>query len=892
MKRFVCISFFLLLAGMIQAQFRVTDLRVEHMKNPSVVDEQRPRLSWVNEVLKPGVRNQEQTAYQIIVATSKENLKAGIYDVWNTGKCVSNESNLVKFGGATLKSGVDYYWQVRTWNQDDKPSAWSEVGQWGMGLKNEEWTASWIGSTQDDSGAPLLRKSFGIHGAIKQAKVFICGLGFFELFVNGERIGDDYLVPNLSHYSKRYDLDKSPISLDNNFRDYRCLYMAYDVTSQLQEGTNRMGVMLGNGFYHPDKSITSDYGKPCLRCQMVIAYADGKTETVVSDGTWETRPSAILYNGIYKGELYDANKETSDWAKADAGADGWTKASVVDGPTGQMTAMTSPADKITETLKPVSLKKTGDKTWEVAFCKEISGWIHFTGVEGQKGDTLRVDYECESPQGIQQYVFNGNGKEEYQPHFTWFVFSKAKIQGVENLTEENLLAEAVNTNVPVTSEFETSNPLFNKINEIWQRSQMDNMHGCIASDCPHRERLPYTGDGQAACETVMLNFDAAAFYQKWIRDMRDSQNRETGYVPNGAPWAPACGGGVAWGSAMTSMPWEYYLQYGDKRMLEDSYFSMKEQVRNMMRWITLDGTMLQKMRNYGRDDECYWLNLGDWCPPGELAADELVHTFYLWMCCDYCARAARVMEKEDEATSYQAMADKVADNFHRRFYDKDKKSYGVAGSNIFALRMGVPESCRQEVINTLRKEIMEDCKGHINVGFVGAKFFFEVLSDVGLTDVACTVLNQKDFPSFGWWIEQGATTTWEYWDGSHSHNHPMFGSGLTWFCRRLAGIRTDESQPGYRHIIFRPCLTDMEHVRYALQTPYGKAVSEITQKDGKREMKVTVPVGSTATVYLPAQGEIRESNKALDKVAGITLVSQQGGVSELQLQQGTYQIAF
>ncbi len=884
-------------ATMTQAQLKVRDLRVEHNLNPSVVDVTTPRLSWINEAANEKLRGQRQTAYQIVVASSCEKLAKGEYDVWDTGKTCSEESNLIAYGGPELQSAKDYYWQVRTWNQDDKVSAWSPASHWGMGLKNEEWTAQWISAQKDGFEAPLLRKGFTTHKKVQQAKVFICGLGFFELYVNGSRIGEDYLVPNLSNYGKRYDLDKQAIALDGNFRDYRVLYMAYDVTAQLKQGENMLGVMLGNGWYHPDQANASTYGQSCLRCQMMLTYTDGTTEMVLSDGSWKEHTSPILYSGIYRGEQYDANLEVKDWAVPGSSEEGWNNVKVVEGPSGQMTAMTSPADKITETLRPTSIQKTGDKTFEVTFDKEISGWIHFTGLKGHKGETLCADFIHGTQEGLNpyasslRYTFKDEEKVDYRPSFTWFVFDKVRITGIDNLTEQDLVAEAVNTDVPVTAEFVTSNPLFNRINEIWQRSQLDNMHGCVASDCPHRERLPYTGDGEAACETVILNFDAAPFYQKWIRDMRDSQNRDTGYEPNGAPWAPGCGGGVAWGAAMTLMPWWFYVQYGDQRMLEDSYLNMKEQVRYMLNWITLDGIMFQKKRNYN-GDEAYWLNLGDWCPPNGLPRDELVHTFYLWQCADFCARAARVLQQKEEADSYQAMADKVAANFHRYFYNAEEKTYGKGGCNIYALRMGVPEAYRQEVLKTTRHEIMEEAKGHITTGFLGTKYFFETLSENGMHDVAYTVMNKKDFPSYGWWIEQGATTTWEEWSGANSHNHPMFGSGLTWFYRTLAGVNADEAQPGYRHIILRPQLTDLEQVRYSQRTPYGRVLSQITQKDGRREMLVTVPVGSTATLYLPATDVLKEGGKPLEKVQGITQKGQEKGETELELQQGTYRITF
>lgn len=881
-----------LVATQVKAQLKITDMRVEHVHNPSVVDTWTPRFSWVNEPVKAGQRGQRQTAYRIVVASSREKLQEGKFDVWDSGKCLSAESNLVHYGGEVLQEATDYYWQVRTWDDRGKASEWSSVGMWGMGIRNEHWTAPWIAAPGEDGmNAVLLRKSFLVEKELLRAKVFVCGLGFFEMYVNGERVGDDYLVPNLSNYTQRNDLQDYAIKLDNDFSGYRCLYMSYDVTSMLCSGANMLGVMLGNGWYHPEPGRASVFGGKCLRLQLLLTYADGSSQWISTDDSWQTHSSPVIYSGVYGGETYDARSEVDGWAETATHQDGWSSAEIVEGPMGEMSAMTSPSDKITESLEPLTLTKTGEKEYEVDFGKEIAGWIYFHGLDGIKGDTLQVDFVCESPQGNNRYIFRGTGKENYRPHFTWFVFSKAIIRGVE-LKEENLRAEAVNTDVPLMAKFYCSNPLLNRINEIWQRSQMDNMHGCIASDCPHREKLPYTGDGQAAAETVMFNFDAAAFYQKWIRDMRDSQNRKTGHVPNSAPWQPGAGGGVAWGAAMTLMPWWFYEQYGDQRMLEESYESMKNQVRFMQTWTTSEGIMRQCMTNYGTSEPCYWLNLGDWVAPDAMPRDELVHTFYLWLCEDYCAKAAKVLGKADDEAEFRSAAEETAANFHRYFYDEDEKSYGLAGSNIFALRMGVPQEYEEDVLATLRQEIMDLNNGCINTGFLASKYFFETLSDAGLGDVAYAVMNGRQRPSFGWWVEQGATVTWEQWDGQNSRNHPMFGGALTWFYRTLAGVHSDAENPGFRHTLIRPMLTDMADVRYSRQTPYGRLSSQVSQENGICTIRVEIPVGCSATIALPTDEKVAESGKALSKAKGVGNVRWLNGETLLDVQQGSYTFTF
>lgn len=886
-KLLACIVLLLASHDVCRAAFEVRRLRVEHMENPQAVDVRVPRMSWVNEC-PSGERGQRQTAYRIVVAVDTADMARGVY-MWDSGKVKSGESHLVPYAGPSLAPMTTYHWKVMTWDAKGKPSPWSETARWTMGLPDDKWTARWISAPDYGGRAPLMRKAFKVRSGLSGARMVICGLGYHELYVNGARVDDDCLVPNISNYAKRRDLDKHAIALDGNFSGYRVLYLGRDVLGSLREGDNVLGVVLGNGFYIPDKGIASTFGQLCLRMQLHLTYSDGSTEVVQTDDTWQARPSAIMYDGIFQGELYDARMETPGWATTDAPREGWDQAKVVSGPDGAvMSAQTSPSDKVTEVLQPVKFKAVGEKAYEVDFGKEISGWIRLRDIRGKAGDTVRVDFECESPQGIQRYVLKGGGAEEYAPRFTWFVFRRARITGA-TLSWENVQAEAVNTDVPIDAEFVCSNPLYNEINAIWRRSQTDNMHGCAPSDCPHRERLPYTGDGQAAAETVMLNYDAAAFYAKWLRDIRDSQNAETGYVPNGSPWEPGCGGGVAWGAAMCVIPWQYFVQYGDTATLRSNYDAMKAQMGHMYTWLTPEGTMFQKKTNHGTNDVSYWLNLGDWCPPADLPREELVHTFYCWLCSGYTARAASVLGHTDDAAFYAAKADDLWQAFHRAFYDPAAKSYGKGGSNVYALHMGVPADRLDDVRSTLRREIMEDNKGHINTGFLATKYFFETLSDAGLDDVAHAVMNKRDFPSYGWWIEQGATTTWEQWDGGNSHNHPMFGSGLTWFYRRLAGVEADESMPGYRHFVVDPRLPEGPFsVRYSKQTPYGRLSLQVVQDAAGRQLEVTVPVGSECTLKMPLANGILESGKPLRKAKGIGLVPSGNDSIYVLLGQGTY----
>ncbi len=883
---------FMLCAGLAtQAQLNVTSLTVEHMENPSTVDATHPRLSWVNEA-PDGARGQQQTAYRIVVASSEDKLAAGEYDLWDSGRIESERSTLIPYNGKGLHSGEDCYWKVQTWDARKKPSAWSAVGRWGMGLLSpSDWKARWISSDQP-SGAPLFRKAFKLGANIRQAKAYVTGGGYFELYINGQRVGEDYLVPNFTNYTTRKDLDKGGLALDAKFTAYRVLYLAYDITKMLKGGANAAGAMLGDGFYRSTTHWVRSFGVPCFLCQIEVTYDDGSKQIIPTDETWLTKPSPITMTGVYDGEIYDARQETPQWAEAACDESGWKPVTMAEAPVGKLTAHTSPTDRICEVLQPVKITKNAEGNYEVEFEKEISGWVRLKDIKGEAGKKAKVKYICESPVGIEEYIYKGTGSESYAPRFTWYVFSKVVVSGVDNLAAKQIQAEAVNTDVRINSEFHTSNTLLNTINRIWQRSQLDNMHGCIASDCPHRERSPYTGDGQIAAAMVMLNFDAAAFYQKWVRDMRDAQNPVDGYVPNGAPWQPGCGGGVAWGAAMNVIPWEYYVQYGDEGMLRDNFVPMKEQVRHMLQWLTPEGTMFQHKLNEETKQPCYWFNLGDWVPPYGQPNDEIVHTFYLWLCSENTALAAKALGETTDYETYHAIAERTKEAFHKKFYNAEVKSYGDFGPNVLALWMGVPEERKADVVATLRKEIMQDHDGHINTGFVSTKFFFETLSDNGLHDVAMTAILKEDFPSYGNWIQRGATTTWEQWNGNDSRNHPMFGGGLTWFSRHLAGVNATADGAGYRHFEVRPIPSvGLDSVYYSILSPQGRVASRVLSKDGKmKQLEVTVPVGSQATVFLPAEASaVKENGRKLKAGKGIIGISDgDNATTKVNVSQGTY----
>jgi len=890
-----------------EAKLIPTQLTCEYLKNSPLVDVPHPRLAWIN-IGESGERGQQQTAFQIRVATSASTLENP--DLWDSGKVKSDQSTRVEYNGKTLMSRQECWWQVRVWDRNNKVSEWGEPVMWRMGLLHPaDWKAEWIGapwqgeealSKQGNTNttlaqlpppAPLFRKEFVIQKKIAKAVAFVTGLGYFELYVNGEKVGDDVLVPNQTNYGKRPGLIDAGLPLKDDFREYRVMYLAYDVTKMLRNGTNVVGSILGNGFYNPSKSWAEGYGSPRFLGQIHIAYTDGTEDVIVSDQTWKASKSAILMDMVYYGEHYDARLEQPGWCSPGFDDSKWEPVTKRKAPEGKLVTQTSEPDKVTLRIPPRSIEKTAEGNYKVDFGVEISGRLRLNDISGPAGQKIEIKYLCNTYSGDNSYICKGCGSESYASRFNWFVFSAVEITNWPGeLKPENLSAEAVNTSIEESAKFETSNSLFNDINKAWERSQLDNMHGGIASDCPHRERSGYTGDGQVACVTVMHNFAAQSFYHKWIQDMLGAQNEETGYVPNGAPWQPGCGGGVAWGAAIAIMPWEFYLHYGDLDMLADNYEGMKGYIRYMQSWVGLDGTMFSQRP--GKDGKpLQWFNLGEWSAPGKTVPDNMVHTFYFWRCADLTAKTARAMHKTDEANQYAELAERTREAFHKKFYDEKNGTYGSGGGNIFALKMGVPAEQYDKVVSALRADIKAN-DGHLDTGIFGTQFFFEVLSDNGMHDLAYEALNKRTMPSFGYGLAQGATTTWEQWNGENSQNHPMFGGGLVWFYRKLAGMNTDPDQPGYRHIIFKPQpVADLQYVTYSSNTSYGEAGITWKNEDGKFLMDITVPVGSKATVFIPSGdiSSLRESSYPIKQSKGVHLVSTGKDTIVLDVESGKYQ---
>lgn len=752
-----------------------------------------------------------------------------------------------------------------------------------LALECPEWEAQWIAAPWDGDrfdresydiaagkilsgaidttiAAPEFRTSIVLKKRVRRATAYFCGLGFGELYIDGMKVGDDLLSPNLTSYCHRDSIGGSDTIDGRYFRDYHILYLSYDVSAMLHKGRNEISAIVGCGFYAKNYGDYAPFGTRRLICQIDVEFTDGSRDRICSGPSWEVRKSGILMDDLFRGEVFDARYSGP-----------WQNVVVKAAHKSNFVPQDSPTDKVMEILDPEKIVRLEDGSWRVDFGDYVTGTVALKDFNAPAGTEIEIIHECETNgNGIWKYISDGNTRD-YAPRFTWYAFRTAVIKGWPGeLKPENIEARVIYSDMKTTGSFECSNPLLNRMFRIWWRTQTDNMHLGTASDCPHREKRPYTGDGEVSCVTVMHTFDAKSFYRKWIRDMRDCQDTLSGYVPNVTPWLGG-GGGVPWGSAICIMPWEHYIHYGEKDILNENFEAMKEYLRWLAGWRLPDGTIHQKKCRPGETEPYYWFNLGEWCPPFNLAGENLIHTWYWWKCACITASSARILGKEAEEKQYTALAESIKAAFHAKFWNsengcyesgsgiKDKSGYGTGdadgvgdGSNIFALSMGVPADRLDRVVKTVKEEFKAN-DGHFNTGIYGSSILGETLCKYGLDEYAYTAMTKTDFPSFGYWIEQGADTTWEQWNGKASRNHPMFGGALIWLYRCLAGINTDENEPGYRHIIISPRPAgDLKWVNCTVNTPDGPvSVKWARGEDGAFDIDIDVPESCHATLILP-----------------------------------------
>ncbi len=858
----------------------ISDLKCEYLVDPCGIDVQNPRLSWD---LLSTQKGQTQTACQILVASSEKLLNADVGDLWDSGKMESERSAHMPYQGRKLEAREKLSWKVRIWDRHGNPSAWSKTASWEMGLGPADWDAEWIGLDQYEKVKPqgmypaiYFRKSTELPRQIKKARAYISGLGYYELSINGSKVGDHVLSPNHTNYDRR----QSPADFDEEGvrnMSTRVLYETWDITSFLKQGGNSFEVCLGNGWYYQnerEESLPYSYDTPRLIAQFELEFSDGSRENIVSNGSWEASFGPILHNGVYSGEIYDARLEDQEKL---------LKAIPVRPPEGGLRAQMSPPDRVTRTIKPLRMTMPAEGIYRYDLGEMISGWARLH-VSGPRGTVISMNFIEEAGSGYGQtdsYILKGEGEEIWEPRFTWHAFRTIDVISPLPLSLDNITGMVVNTDVKTAGTFQSSNVLFNTIQDNFQRTQLGNMHGGVPSDCPHRERRGYTGDGQIAAQAAIYTFDMASFYTKWMHDLADAQNPVTGYVPNTVPFQSG-GGGTAWGSAYVIIPWYMYLYYGDEQILKQHYSGMKLWITYLRNLCDESGILVET-------------KLGEWVPPSATEIPpSLVSTAYYYHNLKLMSHIASVLAYPEDSAYFRDLAHGTKEAFNREYYRESSSSYSIGrqGANVFALGFDlVPEHRIEAVFKSLVRHIESGTDEHFDTGMMGTPLALDVLSRYGRVDLAYSMMNQNDYPSFGDAINQGATTIWETWLGDASHSHPMFGSVCQWFYQALAGINPDPDYPGFRNTIIKPhALRNLEFAGASYESING-TIESFWEWDGNDLLlNLGLPVNTTATVILPAadSDDVSINGRAAATVKHVSMLEFRDSLVRYQVASGQY----
>ena len=878
----------------------IAKLRCEYLTDPVAIDVDRPRLSWV---LESQARGQVQAAYRVLVASTPTLLAEDRGDLWDSGEVRSSRQNQVEYSGQPLQSRTRCHWKVKVWDKDGVPSAWSAPASWTTGLlTDEDWRAEWVSSTGEPESASttLFRREFSARSPVRSL-VYVTGLGLYELRINGRRVGRSALSPEWTDFRKRVQ------------------YQTYDVTDLLRDGDNAVAATVADGWWAGSVGNLpgrNHYGRGhYLLMQLEIELADGRTQTVVSDGTWKTTDRGpIVSADIYFGEKYDARLEQNGWDAAGFDDSHWKPVGGVRPGSPKLSSQPSQPIRVTQEVRPIAVTEPENGVFVFDLGQNIAGWVR-AKLRGPTGTTVRFRHgEMTYPDGtidlrstitpnisVDTYSFKGTGEEVFEPRFTRHGFRYVEVSGLGYTPELDCLVGCVaHTDAPFVGSFECSDP---QLTQLWRAilwTQRSNIWG-FPTDCPQRrERLGYGGDINAFGQTACLGMDLAAFFTKWVRDIRDAQDddgRFASIIPcihenyYSQPY---------WSDIGVSAPWLVYRNYGDRRMLEEQFDAAR-------RWV--DWFRAHPFEVADR-------------PPGALYGEWLDHTmrhgwlqfihqepvpprFFALACLVESARilseTAGALGKTQEAAECSAIAQETRDAILRDFVQPDGR-FKAESQGVYALALGfrlLPE----DLIPMARQRLFEQIRDNdwlLTTGFVATPLVMQELAEMGRVDVAYRLLNEHRPPSWRYMLDHGATTIWEDWnaiepheDGGwlHSLNHFMFGAVGEWMFRHIAGISPDVAHPGYQHMTVHPkpgggltwAKARYESIRGPVETAW--------KIEGHRfRLEVTVPANCTATVCLPASEaeSVTEGGVPAGSQVGVVFLRFCDGLSVYDVASGSY----
>lgn len=844
-----------LFASILQAEStdpQLKNLRCDYLQTPLGIDNPQPRLSWM---LSDSRKDACQLAYRVMVGLDSLDLIQGRNILWNTGIVKDGLPSIV-YEGTSLNPFTRYYWQVTVWDKEnvELPAAVSSFETGMMDVAN--WCGSWISDHHNIAykPAPYFRKEFTAGKEIASARAYIAAGGLFELYINGEKMGDQRLDPMYTRF------------------DRRNLYVTHDVTAALQKGENAIGVLLGNGWYNHQSMAVWDFdrapwrNRPTFVLDLRITYADGAEEVVSTGMDWKTSGGSLVFNSIYTAEHMNMQLEQSGWSSPGFDDSQWNGIRLRSAPSNQIVAQQLQPIRNVDLLTPVSVERLTATHWLYDFGQNMSG-VTCLKIQGEKGDTVRLIHterlhtdghadlsnidvyyrpvDDTDPFQTDIVVLSG-GLDEFMPKFNYkgFRYVEVVTESPMSLDAENLTAYFMHSDVPVVGELSSSSDLINKLWEATNNAYLSNLMG-YPTDCPQREKNGWTGDGHLAIETALFNFDGITVYEKWMADHRDEQ-QPNGVLPDIIPtggWGYGTANGLDWTSTIALIPWNLYVFYGDLKPLKDNYEAMKRYVDYV------DRTSPSGLTSWGR---------GDWVPVKSHSSLELTSSVYFYVDADIVAQAAQLLGKDDDARYYRALARKIKNAINQKYLNRSTGIYaqGTQTELSVPLKWGVvPEDMIPMVAANLAKTV-EASDFHLDVGVLGAKALLDALSQNGYVDAAYKVAVQNTYPSWGWWIVNGATTLLENWDleaeRDISDNHMMFGEIGAWMFKGIGGIRPDSKQPGFKHFTLNPYFAkELDHFEVEHQSMYGTIVSGWKRKGNIITYSIEVPPSTTATLQLP-----------------------------------------
>jgi alpha-L-rhamnosidase len=873
----------------------VTNLRCEYRENPMGIDAVKPRLSWVISEPKSAIsnlkshipRSQKQSAYQILVAGTEELLKKDEGDLWDSGKMASDESVNRVYDGKPLDPSTYYVWKVRVWDGAGRMSSWSDHARFLTGLR--AWQGKWIGAAaqvQGGSAVPaiaveekaadalvkyphaaiLLRKEIKVDKPVKRALVAMSGLGWSELSLNGKKVGDAALSPQFSDYNKRVP------------------YVMYDVTGQLQKDANAIGVILGNGFSAtPNLGYLKWYGnggQPRLLFQMTVDYVDGTRQTVVSDESWKWSTGEITFNDLWVSEHVDARLAQPGWDITGFNDVEWHPALDVSAPRGKLFARTIPSIRVLETSLPVKID--GDK---FIFDAVGAGWLRLK-VNGQAGDKVIVNYQAGGYGVSTEYLLKGGGEEVFEPKFLFHTIDRVvTVAGLRQTpTNDTLTRCSAQIDLRRVGSFECSSDFLNRQYEALLRTQR-NYNYDYPMD-PTREKSGWTQDVMTMINSSVYDFDTAAFYWNWWQDMRVNQ-RVDGYLGSVVPLVNRvlddcnC---VWWSGMIVYTPWKLYEYYGDRRFIEESYPAMV----SYMNWLATKADA---------DKVVAW-GLGDWIEVGTNGAPQRTSVAITSTCGYYyfatiLSRVAALLGKADESAKYAKLAEEIKAGFNRRFLNTQTGQVGTnpdtQTAQIVPLYFGmVPAEQRQKVLDRLVANIHER-KDHLSTGFIGTLHLLLGLPELGQAELTHKMVMQQDYPGWNTLVKDGVQM--ETWAGGQVQMPSLGGPIGAYLYQVLGGIRPDPKGPGFKKIMIKPAVVgDLTWVKTHLDSPYGRIVSNWKRDGNKLTMEVTIPINTTAVVYVPAKDAagVTESGLPAAQAKGVKFLRMENGAAVYEVESGSY----